>query len=231
MFQDLRFGIRMLLKQPGFTLIAVLTLALGIGANTSIFSVVNAVLLRPLPFADAERLVMIWETHPDIPRAPVSIPDFQDWRAQSQSFEEMAVHADRFRNALLIWQGESATVQESYISQNLFPLLGLKPVLGRNFLPEEERRENNQVVILSHALWRQSFAGDPSVIGKTIRLNNDNFTVVGVMGEQYPLDMDIWLPLTHIAADDFVDRDHHPLTVVGRLKSGVTIEQASHDMN
>src|SRR5262249_35315378 len=117
------------------------------------------------------------------------------------------------------------------ISQNLFPMLGLKPILGRNFLPEEERNENNRVVIISHALWRQSFAGDPGVIGKTIQLNIDSFTVVGVMGEQYPLDMDVWLPLTHIAPDDFVDRDHHPLAVVGRLKSGVTLERARRDMN
>ena len=230
-WQDLRFGIRVLLKRRGFTAVALLTLALGIGANTAIFSVVNAVLLRPLPFADAERLVMIWETLPAIPRAPVSIPDFQDWREQAQSFGEMAAYANRLGNAQLIWRGEPATVQGSFISQNLFPMLGLKPILGRNFLPEEERRENNREAILSYALWRQSFAGDPSVIGKTIRLNNDNLTVVGVMGEQYPLDMDIWLPLTHIPADDFVDRDHHPITVIGRLKPGVTLEQARHDMN
>jgi putative ABC transport system permease protein len=230
-WQDLRFGLRMLLKRKEFTAVALLTLALGIGANTAIFSVVNAILLRPLPFVDAGRLVMIWETHPDIPRAPVSIPDFQDWQAQSQSFEEMAVYADRLGNAVLVGLGKQTTVQGSCISQNLFPMLGLKPILGRNFLPEEERRENNRVVILSHALWRQSFAGDPGVIGKTIQLNNDSFTVVGVMGEQYPLDMDVWLPLTHIAADDFVDRDHHPLAVVGRLKSGVTLERARRDMN
>lgn len=194
MFQDLRYAVRMLLKHKGFTSVAVLTLALGIGANTAIFSVINAVLLRSLPFADADRLVIIWETHPDIPRATASIPDFQDWRAEARSFEEMAVHSDRYRNAVLTGQGEPVQVQGSFISQNLFPLLGLKPVLGRNFLPEEEQPANNRVVILSHTLWRQSFASDPGIIGKSIQLNDGSFTVVGVMGEQYPLEMDVWLP-------------------------------------
>jgi putative ABC transport system permease protein len=229
-WQDLRYGVRMLLKNPGFTTIAVLTLALGIGANTAIFSVINVLLLRSLPFAEADRLVTIWETHPDIPRAPVSIPDFQDWRAQAQSFEEMAVHSDRYRNATLTGQGEPAQVQGSFISQNLFPLLGLKPLLGRNFLPEEEQRGANRVVILSHALWRRIFAGDPGVVGKSVQLNGGAFTVVGVMGEQYPLDMDVWLPLSHLSAEDFTTRRHHRLSVIGRLKPGVTIEQARGEM-
>ncbi len=230
LFQDLRFGLRMLRKNPGFSLIAVLTLALGIGANTAIFSVVNAVLLRPLPFADAERLVMIWETHPEVPRAGASIPDFQDWRAQAHSFDEMAVHADSFRNAVLTVQGEATFVQGSLISQNLFPLLGLKPVLGRNFLPEEEQPASNRFVILSHALWRQRFGGDASIVGKSIQLNGGSFTVVGVMGEQYPLEMDVWLPLTQLPPDDLTHREHHRLSVIGRLKPGVTLDQASSEM-
>src|SRR5215468_11113877 len=209
MFQDLRFGARMLVKNPGFTIVAIITLALGIGANTAIFSVINAVLLRSLPFTDEERLVMIWETHPAIPRVGPPIPDYQDWRAQAQSFEDMAVHADRLWDAVLVGKGESAQAQGSYISQNLFPMLGLKPALGRNFLPEEEQRDKNHVAILSQAVWRQSFAGDPDIIGKNVRLNNDSLTVVGVMGEQYPPNMDVWLPLSHIAADDFVNRSHH----------------------
>ena len=230
MLQDLRYALRMLLKHKGFTSVAVLTLALGIGANTAIFSVINAVLLRSLPFADADRLVMIWETHPDIPRATASIPDFQDWRAEARSFEEMAVHSDRYRNAVLTGQGEPVQVQGSFISQNLFPLLGLKPVLGRNFLPEEEQPANNRVVILSHTLWRQSFASDPGIIGKSIQLNDGSFTVVGVMGEQYPLEMDVWLPLSHLRAEDFITRNNHRLSVIGRLKPGVKIEQARSEM-
>src|SRR6266540_4188131 len=230
MFQDLRFGARMLVKNPGFTIVAIITLALGIGANTAIFSVINAVLLRSLPFTDAERLVMIWETHPAIPRVGAPIPDFQDWRAQAQSFEEMAVHSDRLRDAVLVGKGESAQVQGSYISQNLFPMLGLKPALGRNFLPEEEQRDKNHVVILSQAIWRQSFAGDPDIIGKNVRLNDDSFTVVGVMGEQYPPNMDVWLPLSHLPADNFVNRSLHRVSVVGRLKPRMTMERARSEM-
>jgi predicted permease len=230
MIQDLRFGVRMLWKKTTFTAIAVLTIALGVGANTAVFSVINAVLLRALPFADAGRLVIIWETHPDIPRAPVSIPDYQDWRAQSQSFQEMAVHSDRYRNAVLTGVGEPTQVQGSFISQNLFPVLGLNPVLGRNFLPEEEEPANNRVVILSQRLWRENFSSDPGVIGKSVQLNGGAFTVVGVMGEQYPLERDVWLPLTHLRAEDFNKRNYHRLSVIGRLKPGVTIEQARREM-
>src|SRR5215831_7011103 len=230
MFQDLRFGARMLVKNPCFTMVAIITLALGIGANTAIFSVINAVLLRSLPFTDEGRLVMIWETHPAIPRVSAPIPDFQDWRAQAQSFEEMAVHSDRLRDAVLVGKDEPAQVQGSYISQNLFPMLGLKPALGRNFLPGEEQRDKNHVVILSQAIWRQSFVGDPDVIGKNVRLNNDSFTVVGVMGEQYPPNIDVWLPLSNLPADDFVNRSDHRVTVVGRLKPGATMERARSEM-
>jgi putative ABC transport system permease protein len=230
MFRDLLYGVRMLIKHKGFTVVAVLTLALGIGANTAVFSVINAVLLRALPFAEADRLVMIWETHPEVPRAGVSIPDFQDWRAQSQSFDEFAVHSDRYRNALLTGPGEPLIVQGTFISQNLFSMLGLEPVLGRNFLPEEEQRSFNQVVILSNALWRHTFSGDPTIIGKSIRLNDGSFTVVGVLAEQYPLEMDVWLPLSHLRAEDFTTRNNHRLSVIGRLKPGVSIEQARREM-
>ena len=231
MFQDLRYAFRILLKHRSFTLISIVTLALGIGANTAVFSVINAVLLRSLPFAEADRLVMIWETHPDMPRVGPSFPDYEDWRAQAQSFEEMAVHADRYRNVLLTGAGEPVQVQGTMVSLNLFSLLGLKPVLGRTFLPEEDQPANNQVVILSHELWQRSFAGDPDVIGKSIRLNDASFTVVGVLGEQYPLEMDVWLPLSRLNANSFTNRmTHHISRVIGRLKPGVTIEQASREM-
>ena len=231
MLQDLQYGFRILLKNRGFTLIAIVTLALGIGANTAIFSVVNAVLLQSLPFADADRLVMIWATHPDLPRIGPSYPDFEDWRAQAQSFDEMAVHADRFRNVLLTGAGEPVQLQGTMVSLNLFSMLGLKPVLGRTFLPEEDQPGNNAVVILSHSLWQRSFAGDPSVIGKSIRLNDASFTVIGVLGEQYPLEMDLWLPVSRLNPNSFTNRmSHHISRVIGRLKPGVTIEQASLEM-
>src|SRR5215510_13622648 len=140
MFQDLRFGARIILKHRGFTAVAVLTLALGIGANTAVFSVINAVLLRALPFTEADRLVMIWETHPDI-RGPVgSYPDFLDWRAQAQSFQELAAFSNkRYGRAELTGHSETIDAQGMLVSQDLVPLLGLKPILGRNFLPDEEQ--------------------------------------------------------------------------------------------
>src|SRR5512145_290173 len=135
LWQDLRYGARILMKKPGFTLIAIFTLALGIGANTAIFSVTNALLLRSLPFAEADQLVMIWETQPDV-RGPVgTYPDFLDWRAQAQSFQEMAAFSNKhYRKAELTGHSKTIEAEGTLISQNLFPLLGLNPTLGRNFL-------------------------------------------------------------------------------------------------
>jgi predicted permease len=231
MIQDLRFGIRMLLKHKGFTLIAVITLALGIGANTGVFSVVNAVLLRALPFAQADQLVMIWETHPDV-RGPVgTYPDFLDWRAEAQSFQGMAAFSNkRYRKAELTGHGETLQTQGMLISYDLFSLLGLNPILGRNFLPEEEQTINNRVVMLSQALWRRGFANDPDIIGKSVQLDGTSFTVVGVAGEQYPLETDFWLPLSHLSQIDLTSRKHHSVQAIARLKSGVTLEQARQEM-
>ncbi len=231
LIQDLRFGLRMLRKNSGFTAVAVLTLALGIGANTAIFSVVNAVLLRSLPFAEADQLVMIWETQPDV-RGPVgTYPDFLDWRTEAQSFQKMAAFSNkRYGKAELSGYGETLEALGCLVSQDLFPLLGLKPILGRNFLPEEEQLINNRVVILSQAIWRRGFANDPGIIGKSIQLGGASFTVVGVMGEQYPLETDFWLPLSHLHPTDLTSRKHHSVQAIGRLKPGVTIEQARQEM-
>src|SRR4029434_6372430 len=186
-WQDLLYDARMLLKHKGFTLIAILTLALGIGANTAVFSVINAVLIRSLPFAEADQLVMIWETQPDV-RGPVgTYPDFLDWRAQAQSFQGMAAFSNkRYGKAYLSGHSETREAQGMFVSQDFFPLLGLKPVLGRNFLLEEEQPVNNRVVILSPSLWRRGFAKDGAIIGRSVQLDGASFTVVGVMGEQYP---------------------------------------------
>jgi putative ABC transport system permease protein len=231
LLQDLRYGVRISLKKPGFTLIAIFTLALGVGANTAIFSVINALLLRSLPFADADRLVMIWETQPDV-RGPVgTYPDFLDWRAQAQSFQGMAALSNkRYDKAEVTGGSETIEAQGVLISQDLLPLLGLKPILGRNFLPEEESPINNRVVILSQSLWRRGFANDPGIIGKSIQLDDASFTVVGVMGEQYPLETDFWLPLSHLSQIDLTSRRHHSVQAIGRLKPGVTIEQARREM-
>src|SRR5215831_17290903 len=189
LLQDLRYGVRISMKKPGFALIAIFTLALGIGANTAIFSVINALLLRSLPFAEADQLVMIWETQPDV-RGPVgAYPDFLDWRAQARSFQGMAAFSNkRYGKAELTGHSETIEAQGMLVSQELFPLLGLKPILGRNFLPEEEQPINNRVVILSQSLWSRGFANDPGVIGKSVQLDGASFAVVGVMGEQYPLE-------------------------------------------
>ncbi len=231
LLQDLRYGVRISMKKPGFTFIAIFTLALGIGANTAIFSVINALLLRSLPFAEADQLVMIWETHPDI-RGPVgTYPDFLDWRAQAQSFQGMAAFSNkRYRKAELTGHSETIEAQGMLISYDLFSLLGLKPILGRNFLPEEEQPLNNRVVILSQAVWRRGFANDPGIIGKSIQLNGASFTVVGVMGEQYPLETDFWLPLSHLNQMDLTSRRHHSVQAIGRLKPGATIEQARKEL-
>src|SRR5262245_14016844 len=231
LWQDLRYGARMLLKHKGFTLIAILTLALGVGANTAVFSVINAVLIRSLPYAEADQLVMILETQPDV-RGPVgSYPDFLDWRAQAQSFQGMAAVANKnHATAEFTGQGETIEAQGMLISHDLFPLLGLKPILGRNFLPEEEQPANDQVLIISRALWRRGFANDPGVIGKSVQLNGTSFTIVGVMGDQYPLETDFWAPLSHLGRLDLTDRRYHSIQAIGRLKPGVTIERARKEM-
>jgi putative ABC transport system permease protein len=231
LWQDLRYGVRMLLKRKGFTAVATLTLALGIGANTAVFSVINAVLIRSLPFAEADQLVMIWETQPDV-RGPVgSYQDFLDWRAQAQSFQGMAAFSNKNRGkAELTGHSETIEAQGMLISHDLFPLLGLKPILGRNFLPEEERPANDRVVILSQAIWRRGFANDPGIIGRSIQLNGASFTVAGVMGDQYPLETDFWLPLSHLGRLELTDRRYHSIQTIGRLKPGVTIEQARREM-
>src|SRR5262245_29239760 len=231
LWQDLRYGARMLLKRKGFTAVATLTLALGIGANTAVFSVINAVLIRSLPFAEADRLVMIWQTQPDV-RDPVgSYPDFLDWRAEAQSFQGMAAFSNkRYGRAELTGHRETVEAQGMLVSQELFPLLGLKPILGRNFLPEEEQPTNNRAVILSQSLWSRGFASDPGIIGKIIQLDGASFMVVGVMGEQYPLETEFWLPLSHLSQIDLTSRRHHSVQAIGRLKPGVTIEQARSEM-
>jgi putative ABC transport system permease protein len=233
MFQDLRFGARMLRTHPGFTAVAVLTLALGIGANTAIFSVVNAVLLRPLPFAEPDRLVSIAETHPEIARIEVSTPDFEDWRRQAQVFVDMAAWSIKDWGKHVITEaGEPEQLQSTCVTPNFFPLLGVSPALGRNFLPEENLAGHDRVAIVSHGLWRRRFAADPNLVGRAIRLNGENYIVVGVMprGAQLPFDTDVWLPLSQLGTYPLTSRVPHMLEVVARLKAGVTVEQARAEM-
>src|SRR2546421_277019 len=182
LWQDLRYGIRMLLKAPSFSIIATIALALGIGANTAIFSVVNAVLLRPLPFPNSEQLMTIWET--DYSRGQVrssaSYPDFVDWRDQNHVFERMASYHNN--DFIMTGRGESARVQGAVVSADLFPLLGAAPMIGRGFLPDEDKPgDSGRVVVLSQGLFQNRFNSDPNVVGQSMVLDGKSYTVVGVM--------------------------------------------------
>jgi putative ABC transport system permease protein len=229
--QDLKFAIRMLAKSPGFTLIAVLTLALGIGANTAIFSVVNAVLLRPLPFKDASQLVRLRETYKLVGNVSVSYPDFLDWRQQSHAFADMSVVNNVNFNLSGIAQPEN--IAGYAVSPNFLTLLGVSPILGRDLLPSEEKPGTAPVALLSYQLWQSHLGGDPAVIGRSITLDGRSFSIVGVLPATFRfLDTtDVIVPIGFFAAD-FTDRAQRGDTdVVGRLAPGVTLSQAALEMN
>jgi putative ABC transport system permease protein len=232
LLQDLRYGARMLWLRPGFTLVAVLTLALGIGANTAIFSLVNAVLLKPLPFADAERLVMIWEDASSIgfPKNTPAPANYVDWKTQTNSFEDMAALQTVSYN--LTGAGEPQKLNGQAVTSNTFQLLGTAPALGRTFTADEEKPGSERVVILSHSLWRDSFGGERSVVGREILLNGEKYTVAGVMPQGFQLlepYIHIWVPLAQ-APEDWANRGGHYLSVIGRLKPGVSVAQADADI-
>jgi len=241
LLQDMRYGIRMLMKNPGFTIIAVLTLALGIGANTAIFSVVNAELLRPLPFRDSGRLVSVATANSRMhtSNGSTSYPDFMDWQSQNQVFEKMAAYTGA--TFTLTGQEHPAHLEGASVSAETFDLLGVSPELGRTFLPGEDEA-NHHVVIISDHLWKQLFKGDPGIIGRTITLENEGYTVVGVMPAnfQYPLQREpeaIWSTLSPLneTSDDsppmVQHRGAHFLTCIARLKPGVTLAQAQAAMD
>jgi len=229
LIQDLRYGLRMLAKNPGFTAVAVLTLALGIGANTAIFSVVNAVLVRPLPYKDADRLVMLWSTKPrEGWRGQASPLDFLAWRQESRSFESMA--AIRPCSVILTGRGEPVELFGGRISGGFFETLGIAPQLGRTFAAAEYRSGAERVAMLGNGLWQERFGSDPGVIGQSIRLNDEVFTVVGVMPDarQFPIDgLKIWVPLE---LQESQPDDRHFLYVVGRLKDNKAVAEAQADV-
>src|SRR5215475_12690850 len=233
-WQDLRYGARMLLKNPGFTLIAVLTLALGIGANTAIFSVVNGVLLSALPYPQPEQLAMVWcdNRRQGIPDDITSYPNFVDWRDRNKTFQGMAgVTSDRYN---LTGTGEPEEIRGATVSINFFQLIGVNPMLGRVFTAEEEQPGRDKVVVLSHSLWQRRFGGNPGILNKTISLSDETYLVVGIMppGFQFPENTEIWGPL---APDEGMRSDKARfgffLPVVGRLKPGVTRAQAQADLD
>lgn len=234
MFQDIRYGVRMLWKNPGFTVIAVLTLSLGIGANTAIFSVVNGVLLRELPFPEADRIVTLWEnnTADGLERDDVSPANFLDWRERQKSFQELA-----FANPFsldYVADGQPVTLRSSLVSKGFFDVLGATPLHGRIFTPEEYEPGTNKSVILSYGLWQSRFGSDPNIVGTKLTLDAEPMTVVGVMRPDFRLhlfdvDEELWGPDV-ITEDLKAQRKATYLKVIGRLKSGVTVEQARAEM-
>ncbi len=232
LFQDIRYSIRMLRKSPGFTLVAVMALALGIGANTAIFSVLNTVVLRPLPFKDPERLVKIWGKYDaqGIPKNWVSEPEYYDLIEQTRSFEGIAAYTVG-GGANLTGAGDPLRVSASQVNAGLFPILGVQAAVGRTFVEDEDQPGKERVVLLSNGLWRARFNGDAGVVGSTISLNDQNYTVVGVMpaGFRFPDQADLWVPIAFDRAR-LNNRGSHYLDVIARLKPGVTLPQARADL-
>jgi putative ABC transport system permease protein len=230
LLQELRYAFRLLLKSPGFTAIAILTLALGIGANTAIFSVVNAVLLRPLAFRDPSRLVIVAEKS-QYPTITTSYQNYVDWRDQSHSFESL--EGTRGTTITLTGAGEPERINARMATAPLFRLLGVEARLGRTFLPEEDRAGGPPVVLLSYGMWQRRFAGSHDVIGKTLTLDAQPYTVVGILPAGFELlqPADLFLPFTPWAKTLPDDRNWHPgIIVIGRLNPGVTREQARTEM-
>ena len=233
LLKDIRYGIRGLLKRPGFTAIALITLALGIGANTAIFSVVNAVLLRPLTFQNPEELVIVWEdaTFAGFPRNTPAPANYVDWKTQNQSFADMAASHETSFN--LTGDGEPERVSAYSVTANFFPLLGVQPLLGRSFLAEEDRPGANKVAVLSYSLWQSRYGADRNILNREILLNGEKHSVVGVMPASFQFfekDARLWVPIA-LDQEDWANRNGHFLTVVARLKPGMSVSQAQADMN
>lgn len=231
LWQDIRYGFRILMRSPGFTAVVVLTLALGIGANTAMFSIVNAVLLQPLPYPKADRLVQLWEIEgrEQARQEPVGPVNFADWQERTGTFEHLAAY--RYASLTLTGGDESERILGAAVSATFFSVLGVSPVFGRGFRPEEDIHGNHYVTVLGHGFWKRRFGADPNVVGKTITLDGWNYVIVGVMppGFEFPQSVELWLPL---AVDrNRVVRGDHFLLAIGRLKSGVLLTKAQVEMD
>jgi putative ABC transport system permease protein len=243
LFRDIRYGIRGLLKRPGFTLVALVTLALGIGANTAIFSVVNAVVLRPLPYTEPDRLMTLWETMPGSDRRSVAPGNFVDWRTQNRTFQDMA--ATFYANFNLTSDGEPDRIDGATITSNFMSLLGARTQLGRTFQADDDEHQDRSVVLISDGLWKRRFGADQNVVGRTITIDETPHTVVGVMsrGFQFPERSELWVLgrnrgavptslISQVPTNDWVhERDAHFIRVIGRLRPGVTLSQAQSDIS
>jgi putative ABC transport system permease protein len=225
---DLLHGVRLACKNPGLTAAVLVTLALGIGANAAVFTILNTVLLRPLPYAEPDRLVRVWESNPQRgwPQFSASQPNFMDWCSQSVSFERLAASTSRGMN--LTVNGEAERIPGMAVSHGFFPMLGVKPALGRGFRPEEDAPGSGErVVLMTRGLWQRRFGGDPAIIGRTIAVDDVPHTVIGVVPEFYWRPFELFVPLR---ADAAGDRSDHRLSVYGRLKPGVVLSQAEVEL-
>jgi predicted permease len=235
LFQDLRYALRQLRKNRSFTIVAVVTLALGIGANSAIFSVVNGVLLNPLPFPNASRIVSLFQDRPNFSKDSISYPNLLDWQRENRTFEALAGY--RWGYGTITGMGQAEDVYARSVSATFFPILGVKPIMGRNFTAEEDRRGAGPVIMISEGLWKRKFGSDPNVIGKRLIVGGQGRTIVGVIPASFRLTIqnfetaDIYEPLGNDFDPAFYLRDSFWGTdAIGLLKPGVTLEQAREDM-
>jgi len=229
--QDVRYAFRSLVKQPAFAAIAILTLGLGIGANTAIFSVLNAVVLRPLPYREPDRLVLLWESMRGAPQIMVAYPDYLDWRARTRSFEDIAIY-NGFGSFNYTGKGEPLRIPGGLASGNLFSVLGLEPEAGRLIGPADDRADAPPVVVISHQMWERLFASDPAAVGRAITLDGFTYTVIGVLPPSFaPNGVQLWLPIGRFTSSPRFSRANHPgLAGIGRLKPGVTLDEMRRDL-
>src|SRR6266850_1904839 len=232
--QDFRYALRMLAKQPAFAAIAVVTLALGIGANTAIFSIINSVLLRPLPYPHGDRIMVLNESSGPGQDFSVALPDYFDWQKETKTFEHLACTHKESRNLSGIPGREAERVSTASVTRNFFNIIGLSPQIGRVFSEDEDKVGAPPAAIISDRIWQRVFNRSPKAIGQSIVLHDQNFTVIGVMPPQLtsPQDTDVWLSLMRRSNNSaWIDRSHHPMMFVwGQLKLGVTVDQARSEM-
>lgn len=237
LLQDVRYGARILFRNPGFTVVAVLTLGLGIGANTAIFSVIYGVLMRPLPYKDGNQLVIVQQQAPlaHVNNVPFSVKEVQDYREQNQTLDAVVEHHSM--SFTLLGGQEPQRVQTGVVSANFFDVLGVKPLLGRTFVDGDDEHGSDAVIVLSYQYWRQSHGGDPGIIGRTFQMNNRPHTVIGVLPPipQYPNEQDVYMPTSHCptrSSEQFIsNRNSRMMSVFGRLKPGVPVAQAQADLS
>jgi predicted permease len=234
LWHELRYAVRGLHKSPGFTAVVVLTLALGIGANTAIFSIVQGVLLRPLPFAHPESLVQIWNTYsllPAFPQVELSPGDFQDFRRAATSFSDMAAYVNIPQGFNLTGQGDAERVEARYANSGFFALLGVAPAAGRAFVPEEDKPGATPSLMITHRLWQSHFGANPSAVGRTLMLDGQSYVIAGVLPATFRLapTTDVWLPVG-LYQDDLTSHIHHEFSILARLKPGVSVSQAQAEI-